>query len=562
MADLKDVKRIELARDDLYKRMDADKNLAALSPYALTDKQGKPVSGMINITLNLPALFSAHVKAALLRAVEDVVASGIGRDDDVNSPVEKFVRAGWRAADMRLAARDESLTSPFLADQVDLRGRGAFRVTWHKKDRVVIPDILPIDTRHFTYEMGSEGLLWGAYKTKRSGRELLDEYPQAAQKARVKETDKEIPFVDLWDGDQNVRYANGKEIQADKNQHGYPPFVVRHVPMGLLTRDDDAMVREGESIFYLIRTLVPELNRLATIMQTQNMSGVKPAREYASKEGVDAEPAEEADVMGTTTPIDIGGGYGLLDMPDITNSGRLMHQVLTRLIQAGSLSMTDYGNLTFPLSAVALIELGESQSEVFAPRLGTFGLIKQAASEMFIEQAQRLGVSQIELGTRGHKQKFKVSKLEGDYDLDFTYDPTDPATDIARMNFADVARAWLDDDTIVRTILKMKDPAEIKRKRLNEEVERLSPVIKLYRHAQALLKEGRTLEAKILADQLDITMDQLASGNLTPEEEKGRPTQPARNMLQPVEGTRAGSNQRAEQLSSAGVREGVPGSGA
>ena len=94
--------------------------------------------------------------------------------------------------------------------------------------------------------------------------------------------------------------------------------------------------------------------------------------------------------------------------------------------------------------------------------------------------------------------------------------------------------------------MQVQDPAETKRQKRLEEAELLSPGVKLYRTAQALIKEERFIEARIIADELGLTIEQLKGGEIGKPSKNGQ--QPARNILPPLMGTRAGSNKRATEL--------------
>ena len=72
MDDISDVMAEDNRRTDLYKRMDEDKSLLILDPYVMKDSDNTDVDDVINVTMNTPATFLAHVQSALESASPQV----------------------------------------------------------------------------------------------------------------------------------------------------------------------------------------------------------------------------------------------------------------------------------------------------------------------------------------------------------------------------------------------------------------------------------------------------------------------------------------------------------
>jgi len=287
---------------------------------------------------------------------------------------------------------------------------------------------------------------WGGYKTTRSKGKIKAEY---GEEVAGKIAGKEAEVIDAWGIDENVIHIDGKVALRQPNPYGYVPFGVQIVPLGSMLLDKGSLSRYGESIFFLIRDLIPELNRLATILQTINQATVHGAKFIATSEGpnlqISAEDAAAMSELMAVTPVDIGGGIFLVPIADIKNATRLLHAMIDQRIQAGSLSRLDLGTLTFPLSAVALIEIGESRDQLFLPRLQAKALLNQQLAEMIINQVIAIGHS-VELGTPGHKRKFEVSKLQGAYEVTYRYFTKSPKLDVARYSMAAAAGNLISDE--------------------------------------------------------------------------------------------------------------------
>ncbi len=539
----------------LWMRMDLDKRLYYLDKYVMKDTKGAVVSDIINVTLNLPATFAAHVQSSLMGAEEQVKVMGEMLAEDVPLKIERLIRAMLDAANALLLARGEPALGPFITEQLDIRGRAAARLTFRKNGSALVAEMGLIDTRHFVFEPDRNGgMAWGASTTWRSPSTVNLEYPDAKASGT-----QLVAITDVWDAVSNEVYMGGfsgtgtsiKPAQiggVGPHTYGETPIVFREVPMGSMLKDADALAHRGESIFFLIRDLIPELNRLASILQTLNLESVHGPMEYASEEGPQATPPEYADASGIGRITSVGkGAIRRIDTGDIKAAGRLMQTILSRMIQTGSLSLTDFGSLSFPLSAVALVQLGEASGQVFLPRLGAKGLLMQGIAEMAVRQMIQLGGS-LEIGTVGHRQTFNTSVLKGKYDTTFVYTVKAPETDAALIAIADSMRLFMDDDTIATKILKLPNPKEVRAKRRIDEAERISPGIKQYRTAQALLDEGREVEAEIMAAELGITIEQLEAGEVVPPKAVEEPRPNVGNDLALFPGTREFSNTRATQL--------------
>ena len=61
---------------DLWKRMDKDKDLFILKPFALRDKDNNLIPNVNNMTLNDPLTFATHIISTLVSATMQVVVEG------------------------------------------------------------------------------------------------------------------------------------------------------------------------------------------------------------------------------------------------------------------------------------------------------------------------------------------------------------------------------------------------------------------------------------------------------------------------------------------------------
>ena len=495
---------------ELFNRMDTDKDLIYLKKYIMKDANNNRVPDIVNVTLNRPALFAANVESALAKATEQRVVTSSNKDVDT-AYIEDCLKAAFDSANERRILQGKSTVNAFLDQQSCRRGRGAARVLFQMVDGELFPDITTWDTRYVTYEMGAKGFDWTSYKTTRMQDDIEAEYG-------IKTDKKSAEVLDIMTPTHNEIWIAGDKHKEQEHDFGYTPVVIRVVQLGSLLADDDAISHYGESLLFLIRTVVPELNRLISIMQTLNLKAVKRPMVYKNKGGPTAEPPdyEDATASGAMTSLDIEGDIEPLNYGDAQRSAQVAYGMLDKAEQEGSLSSFDLGTFSQPMSAIALIEIGEGRDQVFAPRLGARGMMNQMVSDMIIDQLIKIG-GIVELGTKGHKAKFNTEKLKGDYETTFQYFVKSPKIDAGLYTLADAAGALIPDRAKRREILQREDPEEDERILRWEEAERLSPAVKINRTINSLLEqddEDANFEAELLSAEMGMTLKMQQAGDI------------------------------------------------
>jgi len=383
-----------------------------------------------------------------------------------------------------------------------------------KAVRSMVPDIRPWDRRFTVYDEGDDGLSFAAYRTRRARAAILSEYPDAVFSGKTAEV------VDYWNHEVNVIYVNGAKIIEQPNPYGFVPVCVQTVTLGSMMSDEDDLKYQGESIFFLIRQAVPELNRLISIMQTLNMIGIKPPKTWHSQ-GAQQEPPEYTDVLapGSITQAETGGGIGDINFGDLKNAAMYALQVIEGAITQGSMDVINVGDIpSGGLSAVALIEIGEGQDQIYLPRLAARGFLNQQIADMFLRQIIMSGESSVQLGTRGRARTFQVSQLQGEYEVEFNYYVTSPKLDVARYEIAQQAMALgMSKRDAWKDIIQHPEYEEILKNSSREEAELLSPQIKALRIIKDLAESDDELDqisAEILATQLNISVDNMDASAL------------------------------------------------
>ncbi len=511
------VREKESEQAELTKRMDEDKDLLYLKKYVLKDLDDQEFPNIINITLNDAAVFAANVLSALGSTSQQVAVESGDLKLDTHY-IEEFQKVATNAANARLRKQGLPSLNAHTDEQVSVRGRACKRCLFRMENGILIPDITSWDARYVTYEMGEDGLAWGAYKTTRQKGLIEAEYSEELKRYSVPLTAKFAEVLDVWHTKGNEVWVGGKKIREQEHTYGYTPIVIQVVSLGSMLADKDSLAHQGESIFFLIRDLLPELNRLVSILQTINMKTASQALQWGTKEGTRAIPPDHEDVTapGAITSIEVPGGLFPVPIDDIKRTATLLHQMIETRVQRGSLSSIDLGTLQFPLSAVALVEIGEGRDQVFIPRLQAKALLNQELAEMFTKQVIQIGGS-VELGVSGHKRKFETSKLKGEYETTYKYFVKSPKIDIARYSVAMNAERYLDEDTILRDILQVEDPDGIKKKRYYDMAAQLSPAVMRTRIIKALAEEGgddEQFEAELMSAEAGMELQRILAGEV------------------------------------------------
>ena len=525
------VQEKEMELQSLDARMQADSDLLYLKKQVMRDVDKAIISDIINITLNKPALFAANVVSALGNAIQQTTVESDDKKIDTYE-IEQFQEAAFQAANARLLKQiGQSSLNPFADVQLCIRGRTARRVLFRMEGDELIADIALWDGRFVFYESSQEGLLWAAYKTTRSKASIEAEYG-------VFIPGKEGKVLDVWDKAHNEVWIDEKKVLEQEHGFGETPVVISIVSLGYgnILLDTNRIEREGESIFFLIRDIIPELNRLASILQTLNMKAVKPPILQTRKGGGDPSEYDDATGMAKITAMDVGENIVPINYGDAKRSAEMLYGIMEKAMEQGSLSAVDLGSLSFPLSAVALVELGEGRDQVFMPRLQAKALLNQATAEMFTRQVLQIGGT-VQLGTPGHKRTFSTKKLMGEYETSYKYTTKSPKIDIARMSVAAAAERFFDPETILKDILQVGDYEGIMQRRYYYLAEQVDPLVLRHRIIMNMLKlaedgdEDAAREAKIMAASLGMSLAQIKAGQLPPAPEPEKRPAPMLPLL-------------------------------
>ncbi len=510
---------------NLSTRQDADVNLLR-AKYIMRDDKNRKIPDIVNVTLNKVSMFAAFATSELGKATKQAVVTSDDKNLDT-SYVEEFQDAALASANDRLRRQGKVQLDPFTDVQSCFRGRASVRCLFYiGEDGELVTDITPWDTRYVRYGMGSDGLEWASYELERTKDDI--ESTPWAREIDFTISGKKAKVIDVWNTEGNIVYVDKKIVYEQEHDWDFCPVAVQIVPLGYgaILLGEDSALYEGESIFFLIRDLIPELNRVVSISQTLNFKSVKPPIKQKLKGAASREQADYKDVMGSgaSTAIEPGEDIEIMDYGDIRASFDRAYNILEKAIQEGSLTNIDIGDPKQPFSAVALIEMGETRGQVLLPRLVNKSLLNESLAEMFTKQVIQIGGS-VELGAHGHRRTFQTSKLAGEYSTEYKYFIKSPREDSARASIAAALGDVASKKYKQESIMQFEDPDGMQRQIDVEDAERLFPSIKADRVIRALYEEGREYEAELASAQMGMELQAVLRGEVPEVEPPEQPTQ-------------------------------------
>ncbi len=529
----KDIKDNAEGRKALTDRQDADVLLRNLVAYVMKGLDGKtPVSKIINVTLNRPKVMSAFIIAALGNTSEQILVETEEKDFDLDY-IKDFRRLLFAAANARVLRQGGDEINPYLDEQSCIRGGGSLLVVMQMfKGKTGAPyldtNITKWDYRYTNFAQGVDGLLWASngYGTKQKKADVESQVWWESRVGLPTFPGKEAEVVDVWTREEHKIYLTGQKVfeEPHKFQWGdetpYVPVVIQGVPLGSELSDVDDLKHQNESIFFLIREAMPEMQRLVSIVQTQAFNTLKPPVMVTTVEGNTIEVSD----LPLYEELMAAGAISNANAKIITQSDA--NRAAMMAMERMDLNMREAGfiprQLDPPQSGIALIIEKEGQDIIQLPRLKLKGTMKTAAGDMATAQIMQIGGS-VEIGTPGHKRTFETGKLVGQYEVKHKFRVKSLANDAG---LASLAASYGDDLSRhykLREVYQLDDPDGEENWLGYEEAERLSPLVKLRRRVEDLLALGKDEEAALITDEAGVMLEQLLSGTATtPKPEKAQ----------------------------------------
>ena len=495
-----------------FERMDEDEALLTMEPYVLREPSGpsfsddgnrrglgKILEDVVNVTMNDAKVFADRSLAVLNEAKAVIVvkgqqASGKPLTDDQAATIENFIKDAEFNANEALWDVMHPGIDPYGWEQIGIRGAIGRRYLLRQHGDHFRADILPFDMRNCVYGLDRHGLNWVAFARVITKEESEMEYGPNGMLSE--------PFGvewDYWSRTIERVFVNNILVAQQLNPLGYPPFVLDLVQSGTFLGTSWRAIRmNGDSLFTANRDLYPHWNAIHSIMQTMNYLTLAPPTIWKTKGGQklpDKPPFRMGRQVGLNS--EDNEDVGQIELPDIQASNRNFQATLGGALQRGSLAYTDWGNLAFQLSQVALATLGDAARQVYTPRLFTMARSRKKGAMMMIDQMRRFNL-RANIGRSGEKRAYTAADLEGDYSLDYKYFTQIPEETAAAYGLAEMQRPWIAASTIMEDTLHLQNPRNERNKWLSETAGQVSAAMGLFQRAQAMEELGRKDEARLL----------------------------------------------------------------
>jgi len=213
------------------------------------------------------------------------------------------------------------------------------------------------------------------------------------------------------------------------------------------------------------------------------------------------------------TELGLNERLSAVPINDVRNASRLGLNMIVGALQRGGLPNIDYGNLSFPLSAVAISKLTASKDAIFIPRLNALSLFYRAISQMLKKQYLALG-GNVEIGEEGIENEYSSSDIDKKFSTKYEFHSTSPEQDIANYAIGQQAMAiGMSRHTVFSDIVKLKDPdGEIMKARAEKgEAGDIAQTLYLVGHQQ--IDAEQYILAEMTLQQLEMVLRTRAAGS-------------------------------------------------
>ncbi|MBU1082424.1 MAG: hypothetical protein KKB59_18205 [Spirochaetes bacterium] len=528
-----------------FERMDNDFDIwdevTSLNDKAI-DKTTKRHASDIEIISNDLRLHADGVQSIISASEMQVrvfmaEAEGEDKSDDIGK-LERLFRFAQEEADKRLI----KLLLPPMRETIiwcsAIRGWTAARILVEKGEKgSVIFNLMPLDPRWLTYEVGADGLLWTAYKTFRSRDSINSEYNEGVGDTpwwkSLGKNESDLEVIDYWAYEGKGEMANAVvcDNQWLKEPETYDmrsmpiiiiPVATRPSITTISNSKERAVAGYGDSIFAPIRVINGLRNRYASMVATHaDKLARQPLINY--KDGQGRELNFQTNVPGSVIELEMG--HNKLEpspMKEISPTTIGMLDWLTNQVESALLPRVDIGRP--PPSGTLYSLVQETGNRVLNPQLQN---IETFYAEMFrlIEEQLIDGGIRVNVKQENERKYFETKvtpvDLKKPHIIEVTFTARTPYEQLETAQIADMLqRAGIPQRWIWEHIYKFSDP------KLMEDL----AVMEIYEHSpqgmqkrivEVLMDKGYVFEAKKLIAQMD-TMEAQEQG-VIPSEEEGPP---------------------------------------
>ncbi len=489
----------------LYDRMDKTRNRVYNTPYVMPDLADplRPMDNVISVTMPFGAIIANTVINDLMTSFRQTIVDG-SISARTQRLIEGFIEDNREEADEALVNSNwHGTLFEIWCNHVCIRSYIGVRWVSQIIDGKYVVNAMPVDMRYAPWEYGNDGLNWMAPVSFRTRAELEVVYADIIKEKSISlsgESTSLFEVGDYWDSEKKELWINKVLALEQKNPLGEVPFVIGAPATGFMLRDRHYIEHDAEDILYLIRGILDELNRTASIEQTKGAETIRPAYEELTEKHPDSSPAEQPPTTGQTRKAQKGLGWNLLKTPDINQAFLTGRADLLRAVEMGGVNDIDLGNVSQTVSAVWITAQAGIRKKFSGPRLKAITQGDQQLARMMIRQTQNVeelesGSPDIVVGGMGRQRTYKADKL-GDpkqYSIRIalrSQSKTEEIANLAQFESApDLPYEWR-----LEHILGADDPKSIMRMKANEDSLELDPAQRFADLGSKLAREAEETE--------------------------------------------------------------------
>lgn len=499
----------------LHTRMDSDYDLWRLKEYKLDDFSD-------NITSTYPKFYANAILSQLSGAKLLITVNRLDRDKSLESKMERAFY-GW------LSLIDENLVKRLLpplqastAFMSTIRGAIAGRVIF--KD---YPDVFPYDSRYFSYGVDSKGIVWSGYTTYREPYAIEFEYnikPKPNKKnVGGKEIDQPTKVIE-WMDDKYYQVVVENEFVTDEEHDWKRPPVV-YVPIGatplIVSSSDkyDYVSDWCESVYGSSRNLYEIQSKIMSIWMSLLVKSHRPSYFLFTADGsmkLQGTPWGKGEIL----PLPLESKVEQVKPPDIAASAPQLFNIIAQLIGMGDYPSLYYGQLWKgqELSGKSISNIFENVEQVKGTLLQGMATFYKTClrklGEQFVSSENGMTVTGFDSKGSRFIEDVTPDVFLGDYDLTVEFRSTSPDQEASNYAKGQMAKqnALASDSFIMEKIIQYQDPKKIENELYIQKAEQLMPEVLVNRIVRALIEEGRTEEAQLIQQKLQMAMQQPQGG--------------------------------------------------
>lgn len=401
-------------------------------------------------------------------------------------------------------------------------------------------DFRALERRNFVYGAGKRSMAWGAPLMRRSKYDIESEYD-------YKLNDEFGVVRDYWDKDKEYVFVSGdisgymmngslgQLVAENNNIYGCVPFVCFAAPKGSPLSTIKGIEDKGQSIFFNQEYMFKEYDFVVSMVKTQAYEDLRPALQ---KPGSNEDAPDHYNAPGSVDVTDVP--IQLVPKRDLTNAQRTLQGMILDFLQRAGMSAIMHGNLSFPLSGTAIMQLIKEKSSILTPYLQVITLCLQGMHRMLVRKQLP---AMVEGGYMERKfmlngKEYDLDKLTKPHDISFRFYSEDMSEMVTRASIGQSLRGILPDRVILEEVFERPNPGLDDNQLEREAAERMFPEIMMFEQMHSHIDESvmeddmHDMMAKMILERLKTALRQMyAQPSPLPAQERPEPLQ-APNIMQ------------------------------